>query len=289
MVTGLTYASTGEVQLCIRDRGRGPAVVMLHGTSANLGVWDRVVELLGADVRTVAVDQRGHGRSEKPDAGYGATEFADDVAGLIRTLACAPAIIVGHSLGARNAVVAAARHAELVAGVVAVDYTPYVESEVLDDLQERVAAGDRPFATRDELVAYLRGRYPLITEDAVERRADYGYGPAGSGLRPLASPEALTQTVDGLRKDFVDDFVAVGVPVTVVRGELSRIVSAEAMARARSLRPDVRVVELPDVDHYVPEERPDVVADEIRRLLDRNRNQPSAAVSPEAINPAVSR
>lgn len=287
MVTGLTYASTGGVRLCIRDRGRGPTVVLLHGTSANLGVWDRVVEMLGSDVRTVAVDQRGHGRSDKPPAGYGAPEFADDVAGLVRTLACAPAIIVGHSLGARNAVVAAARHPELVAGVVAVDYTPYVEPEVLDDLQARVEAGNRAFAGRDELVSYLRGRYPLIADDAVERRADYGYGPADPGLRPLASPEALMQTVDGLRADFVDDVVAVGVPVTVIRGELSRIVSAEAMARTRSLRPDFRVVQLPDVDHYVPEERPDVVAHEIRRLLDQR--QASAAVSTEAGNPAASR
>ncbi|MGI5200513.1 alpha/beta fold hydrolase [Spirillospora sp. CA-108201] len=56
----------------MRDRGRGPAVVLPHGTTANLRVWDAVVDRLddacGRRVRTLAVDPRGHSRSGKPAA-----------------------------------------------------------------------------------------------------------------------------------------------------------------------------------------------------------------------------
>lgn len=276
-VTDVAYVRAGEVELCVRDRGpdaAGPAVVLLHGTTASLGVWDPVVELLGGAVRTIAVDQRGHGRSGRPAAGYGAAEYCGDVLALLRERVRGPAVVAGHSLGARNAVVLAAAHPDAVAGVVAVDYTPFTEPRVLDDLETRVRGGDRAFATEAEVEAYLRERYPLLPDGAVRRRLRYGYAPAGDGaddgggLRPLADPRAMVSTVEGLRHDFAAETRDVRVPVTLVRGERSRIVSARAFAATRALRPDFRAVEIPGLDHYVPEEDPRAVADEIVRMLD---------------------
>lgn len=269
MLNELTFKRAGTLNLCLRDIGVGPAVIFLHGTSANLGVWDAVVKSLAGGVRTVAIDQRGHGRSDKPKSGYGAAEYSTDIAHLIRELDCGPVVAVGHSLGARNSVVLAARYPDLVSSVVAVDYTPFVEKEVLDDLQERVAVGDQIFSNLDEVRKYLRQRYSLIQDDAVERRALYGYAYDDNvdGYRPLATPEALKETVDGLRVDFVDATRAVRAPVTLIRGTLSRIVSDETMRKTRVLRPDFRVLELPEVDHYVPEEKPEVIATEIYRML----------------------
>lgn len=268
---GLAYVRAGETELCVRDAGAGPAVVLLHGTTASLGVWDAVVERLGETVRTVAVDQRGHGRSGKPAAGYDAAAYTADVLALVRELDCGPVVAVGHSLGARNAVVLAAEHPGVVAGVVAVDYTPYVEPAVLDALETRVRGGDRAFASGTDVEAYLRERYPLLPADAVRRRRRYGYGPAGAGaaLRPLADPGAMVRTVDGLRRDFAAETRAVGVPVTLLRGEHSAIVSPRAFAATRELRPDFRAVQVPGLDHYVPEEAPQTVAEEIVRMLDR--------------------
>lgn len=268
---GLAYVRAGEVELCVRDAGAGPAVVLLHGTTASLGVWDAVVERLGETVRTVAVDQRGHGRSGKPAAGYDAAAYTADVLALIRELETGPVVAVGHSLGARNALVLAAAHPGAVAGVVAVDYTPYVEPAVLDALETRVRGGDRAFATAADVEAYLRERYPLLPAGAVRRRRRYGYAPAGAGrtLRPLADPAAMVRTVDGLRRDFAAETRDVRVPVTLLRGEHSAIVSPPAFAATRELRPDFRAVELSGLDHYLPEEDPHTVADEIVRMLDR--------------------
>lgn len=259
---------TDTVDLCLRDTGSGPpTVVLLHGTTANLGVWDRVVSLLGTRIRAVAVDQRGHGRSGRPGSGYGATEYCHDVVALVAELACAPVVVVGHSLGARNAVVLGATRPDVVAGVVALDYAPYVEPDVLDDLEVRVRAGDRRFGSEDEIGQYLRARYPLMPADAVQRRISYGYTRDGHGWRPLADPTAMALTVDGLRDDFVDAMRRIEVPVTLVRGEHSKILSREAFAATQQLRPDVRAIELLGTDHYVPEERPDAVAEEIMAMI----------------------
>lgn len=272
-VPDLTYLTDGEVDLCVRDRGEGVPLVFLHGTTGTLGVWDQVVDLLPSGVRTIAVDQRGHGRSGKPATGYSADDYCVDLRGLITQLGCGQVVVVGHSLGARNGVVLGARHPELVRGVVAVDYTPYVESQVLDDLDVRVRGGDRQFASREEIEDYLRDRYPLMLRSAVRGRVVYGYTRTDAGYRPLADPTAMVQTVEGLRHDFADEMRDIRVPVTLVRGELSKIVSAEAFAATRTLRPDVRAVEVPDVDHYIPEESPETVASEIERLLSRPRHE----------------
>ncbi|MGP3967274.1 alpha/beta fold hydrolase [Streptomyces sp. 6N223] len=272
-ITGVEFVHAGGTGLCVRDRGPAgarPAVVLLHGTTATLGVWDEVVSRLGPGVRTLAVDQRGHGRSDRPPgAGYGAEEYAADIAALLRERGAGPAVVAGHSLGARNAVALGARHPDLVAGVVAVDYTPFTEPEVLDALHDRVRAGNRAFSSPREVECYLRERYPLLPAAAVRRRLRYGYRPAEDGWRPLAEPRAMLLTVEGLRRDFDAETRDIGVPVTLIRGEHSRIVSPRAFEATRELRPDVRAVRLPHLDHYVPEEDPVAVAREIHRMLDR--------------------
>lgn len=256
-----------EVSLCYRELGRGPTVVMLHGTTATLGIWDPIATRTSRSARVIAVDQRGHGRSDKPATGYTVTEFCDDLHAVIAELGCAPAVIVGHSLGARNAVVLAATHPGLVAGVVALDYTPYIEPEVLDELEQRVRAGDRTFGSSSEIADYLRARYPLMPPDAVQRRVEYGYYLSRDGYRPYADPSAMVQTVDGLRRDFVDELRAVECPVTLLRGAQSRLVSPTAFERTRADRPDLRAETVPDADHYLPEVAPGAVCTAIERML----------------------
>lgn len=264
---GLAYTRT-PVSLCYRDSGTGPTVVLLHGTSASLGVWDPIAERTSGRARVIAVDQRGHGRSDKPAGAYTASDYCADLFALLSELDCAPAVIVGHSLGARNAVVFATTHPSLVLGVVAVDYTPFVEPEVLDQLETRVRGGDRAFGSRSEIAEYLRGRYPMMPPGAVHRRVEYGYRRDDGVYRPWADPGAMVQTIDGLRSDFDDAFTSVPRPVTMLRGEGSAIVSDAAFRRARAARPDFRAVLVPGADHYLPEVAPETVQAEVDRMLD---------------------
>ncbi|QYM64615.1 alpha/beta fold hydrolase [Microbacterium sp. Se5.02b] len=178
---GLFRTRGADVDIAFRVRGEGPAVVLLHGTSANHAVWEPVGDALADRATVIALDQRGHGRSDKPVAGYAALDFADDVITVLDALGVADAVIAGHSLGGRNAWVTAARHPDRVSGAVVVDYTPYVEAAVLDELDIRVAAGFRSFDGVLEIEDYLRGRYPAILPGAIERRARWGYLRAADG------------------------------------------------------------------------------------------------------------
>lgn len=257
-----------RIALNLRESGTGPLMLFFHGITSNSAVFAPLMAQLSARFTTVAVDQRGHGLSDKPESGYEANDYADDIAGLIRTLGRGPAILVGHSLGARNSVTAASRNPELVRSVIAIDFTPYIETEALDALESRVNAGDRIFSDVEAVQAYLAGRYPNIPADAIRIRAESGYRQVEGGLRPLASPSAMAQTAKGLRADLTQAYRDVAKPVLIVRGEESRLVSAAALAKTSRLRPDLPVVVVPGADHYVNEVCPEVTLKAITNFID---------------------
>lgn len=264
----MSRIDAGRIVLNVRESGSGPLMLFFHGITANSGTMAPLAARFSDRFTTVAVDQRGHGRSDKPASGYEADDFADDIAGLIRALDRGPAILVGHSLGSRNSVVCAAKYPDLVRSVVAIDFTPYIETEVFDALEARVNAGAQIFESREAVEAYLAARYPNIPAPAIRIRAETGYETVEGGLRPWASPEAMAQTVVGLRADLTQAYREVRKPVLLVRGEVSKLVSAEALAKTSRLRPDLPVVVVPGADHYVNEVSPDVTAQAIANFID---------------------
>jgi 2-(acetamidomethylene)succinate hydrolase len=249
----------GRISLNTRGAGAGPLVVLLHGITANAAVWDPIMAGLQHQFRVVAVDQRGHGKSDKPESGYAAEDYSRDLLALIETLQCGPAIVVGHSLGARNGLVAAAARPDLVRGVVAVDFTPFIEEEVFDALESRVLGGDRSFSSTDEIRDYLATRYVRMPADAIERRALHGYAMDGDVFVPRADPRAMAQTARGLRDDLEPATLQVQRPVLLVRGAESTLVSRQAFDRTARLRPDFTTLVVDDTDHYVPEEKPALI------------------------------
>ncbi|AZO37374.1 alpha/beta fold hydrolase [Mesorhizobium sp. M2A.F.Ca.ET.037.01.1.1] len=265
---GSRRVDTNRIALNVRESGTGPLMLFFHGITSNSAVFAPLMAQLSARFTTVAVDQRGHGLSDKPESGYEANDYADDIASLIRAFGQGPAILVGHSLGARNSVTAAARNPELVRSVIAIDFTPYIETEALDALESRVNAGDRIFRDVEAVQEYLAGRYPNIPADAIRIRAESGYRRVEGGLRPLASPSAMAQTAKGLRADLTQAYRDVAKPVLIVRGEESKLVSAAALAKTSRLRPDLPVVVVPGADHYVNEVCPEVTLKAITNFID---------------------
>lgn len=233
-----------------------PAALCLHGITANARVFEPLAERLAGRFRIASIDQRGHGRAAKPASGYAGNDYARDIMELVQE----KTLLIGHSLGARNALLAGARYPAKVAAVVAIDFTPFIEREVFDALEARVAGGERTFFSLEDVKAYLRSRYPRLPEDAIDRRARHGYESADGKWRPLASPAAMRETCAGLREDLSSALKQISVPVLLLRGAHSRLVSPEAWAKTRALRPDLPAREIPDADHYVHEEQPAAVA-----------------------------
>lgn len=96
--------------------------LLVHGLASNARMWDGVATVLAAAGHpVVAVDQRGHGRSSKPDAGYDFETIVADLVALIASLGWVRPVVVGQSWGGNVAVELGAAHPQLAGAIAAVD------------------------------------------------------------------------------------------------------------------------------------------------------------------------
>lgn len=101
--------SVGDIELFVDDSGMGAPVILQPGLGYASWCWQPLVEHLRG-YRTLAVDTRGAGRSDKPEGPYSIDMFADDIAAVLDALDLPRAHVVGHSMGGFVAQRFAARH-----------------------------------------------------------------------------------------------------------------------------------------------------------------------------------
>ena len=96
--------------------------LLVHGLASNARLWDGVaLALARAGHRSIAIDQRGHGRSDKPDTGYDFETLTEDLRCVIEDLGLDRPVVAGQSWGGNVVLELAARHPDLVRGAIAVD------------------------------------------------------------------------------------------------------------------------------------------------------------------------
>ena len=100
------FIETNDGQrLFVRDIGSGQPVVLIHGWTLNSEIWRGQTDWLAAQgLRAVAYDRRGHGQSSKPESGYDYDRLSDDLAAVLDQLDLRDVVLVGHSMGAGEAV-----------------------------------------------------------------------------------------------------------------------------------------------------------------------------------------
>lgn len=111
----------GRGEFFLRDTGGpGPVVLLLHGwlVSADLNWCGAYGDLAAAGYRVLAPDHRGHARGLRALVPFRLIDCAADAAGILRTLALPPAIVVGYSMGGAIAQLLARDHPDVVSGLV---------------------------------------------------------------------------------------------------------------------------------------------------------------------------
>jgi 3-oxoadipate enol-lactonase len=107
--------------------GAGPPLVLIGGLGLDLSECGPLIDALAASYRVLAFDNRGAGRTDKPDEPYTVPQLADDTAGLMRAVGIERAHIVGMSLGGRIALDLALAHSGMVRSLILVSTSARVE------------------------------------------------------------------------------------------------------------------------------------------------------------------
>lgn len=209
------FMDSNGVRIRYQVWGQGTPVILIHGFGESLESWQHrgIVNVLSPHFQVIAIDMRGHGRSDKPHdlKSYGA-ELSEDVIRLLRRLGITKAHIVGYSMGA------------LVALDLAVLHQEHVLSAVLG------GAGWNPPETlsefRQQAEAFEQGKVPTRDGD---------------------DTKALAALLRGLRVFSEEEVRRINVPMAALIGANDRFMPN--VRRLSRVLPRLQVTVIPDVDH----------------------------------------
>ena len=278
-----------DIELCWFEWGTKrdgeETILLVHATGFHARCWDKTVSHLG-DRHVIAVDLRGHGRSEKKEP-YNWTSFGEDLIELLGSLDLTRVVGVGHSMGGHAVTVAASHHRSRFERLVLIDPV------ILDpESYELRAAGHvawldengvHPVAKRKNFFQdaqamydnfHGRGSYATWRDDVLHDYCEFGLlqNPEGEGY-VLACPPTVEASIymGSSGTDIYDRIQRVEVPTTILRArerdkdKLEMDFSASpTWSGLADIFPRGRDVYLPDMTHFIPMEDPGLAAAYIR-------------------------
>ncbi len=234
-----------------------PAVVLLHGFNQTCHSWDELAaRLAGEGHRVLALDQRGHGDSDRALGGdYGREAMADDPVRLAEALSIAPFVTIAMSMGAVHAVLGAVRHPERVAAVVLVDWAPEVEAR---GVQVIASVAGLSWASFDEAVTAMLAHNPRRSEANIRARLRHSLGEDETGRWRWKVDSAGLASHPRFREPAAAMWSVVdrlACPVLVIRGGESDLLTAP-MAQQMRERTRGKLVTIEGAGHSVAGDRP---------------------------------
>ncbi len=261
--------------------GDGPRVVMLHATGFSRGVWRPVAERLAGRCSPTAVDLRGHGDSSKPEPPYPWPLLMDDVVSLVKRERWSGIVLCGHSVGGAVAAEVAYRLPERVRALVLVEAAlstrrpaPAEGTPQGNSLVERTIKRRSHWESREQAAAYLRARVPYDSwsEEVYRAWAETAFQEIEGGATLSTPPWAEAATFEGARTSPVFDHLSsIRCPTWVLRGATDRGLPSTTAPEVASVIPDARERIVEGAGHFLPQERPDLVAEALLEALEATK------------------
>jgi len=276
----LHFVPAGDLKLGVWEwPGEGRPLLFAHATGFHGRSWDQIVRRFPGR-RVLSLEFRGHGRSSIPDPPIPWPEFGQDVLAVARHFDLRDAVGIGHSMGGHSLTLAAILDPAIFSALLLVDaviFPPeYYHAPAPD--ASYVARRRNRWASADEMFERFRGRAPFTAwqPEALRNYCDYALRPDGESF-VLACPPAVEAAIYG-RCNAPENSLYSGIPnvkqpVTVLRAgttpqtETLDINASPTSPGLAACFPNGRDVYLPDHNHYIPMEAPELVEREIRSLL----------------------
>jgi pimeloyl-ACP methyl ester carboxylesterase len=251
-----------------------PTVLMLHGGGQNRFSWKNTGQILADEgFHVVALDSRGHGDSDRsPDAIYTVDALCADTLQVLDQIG-RPVILIGASMGGMTGMlVAHAAGPQKVTKLVLVDVVPRYEKDGSARIREFMASGINGFESLNEaadaVAAYLpyrtRPRSPEGLKKNLRQRDGrwYWHWDPAFLTAPMDDPfirvEKLEQAV-----------IETTIPILLIRGKLSDVVSTEAVKDFLEKVPRAEFVELSDAGHTAAGDDNDAFSEAVVQFVSR--------------------
>jgi pimeloyl-ACP methyl ester carboxylesterase len=207
--------------------GRGSPVVLLHGLAGYAGEWTDTAAWLRERHRVVALDQRGHGASERFPPTVATEAFVEDLGAWLDTPGLERVSLVGQSFGGLIAFLAAARYPARVSRLVVAEASPSPDPDAEVEVRAWLESWPTPFPDEEEAIRFFGGdsRRARAWAGGLEARAN--------GLWPRFDADTLAHALREAGSAWWDAWSSIQCPVLIVRGERGMAVGEAGEMAAR--------------------------------------------------------
>ena len=252
-----------------------PTILMLHGGGQNRFSWKNTGQVLADEgFHVVALDSRGHGDSDRaPDADYDVETLTADVMQVLDAIG-RPVILIGASMGGLTGILVAERAGpDRVTRLVLVDVVPRFEKNGSARIREFMFSGLHGFGSLEEaadaVAAYLpyrtRPRSPEGLKKNLRLRDGrwYWHWDPAFMTKPGDDPQLRTEKFEQAAADLT-------IPVLLIRGKLSDVVSPEGVRHFLDTVPNAEFVELSDAGHTAAGDDNDAFSNVVETFVTRS-------------------
>ncbi|MEQ1868016.1 MAG: alpha/beta hydrolase [Alphaproteobacteria bacterium] len=271
-------ASTARIATAEWGRRGDPVVFLIHATGFHSRCWDEVARALPSGLNVIAVDLRGHGRSEKTGPIDDWSVPSRDIAELVEHLNLDGAIGAGHSMGGHILVQIAAANPRAFKRLLLID--PVIMAPEMyqgapfwpPGTEHPVARRRNSWTSWQEMFDAFKNRnpYSLWVPRVLEDYCRYGLQPAAGGGFELACPPAIEASIyrGSLGTDIYDAVREVTAPVTILRAKERAPGPRERMdfsdsptwPQLATAFQNARDIYLKEMTHFIPMQDPALVA-----------------------------
>lgn len=238
-----------------------PVMLLAHGLRGHAHSWDDVAAAFCGDYHVLALDQRGRGDSDwAKDGDYTTAAYVADLAGFCEALNLDKFILVGHSMGGRNAMAFAGRHPEKVSRLVIVDVGPTLDSRGSQRIADEIKSVPEEFASFADALEYMNRQNRFASPEVMRRRVQYATkelpnGKVGWKYDALIREQRRNGTVPPA-EDLWPALPNITCPSLIVRGAETDLLSSETAERMLATLPNPALVEIARAGHMVFEDNP---------------------------------
>ncbi len=260
------YLVVNGLRLHLLDWGGGDRtpLVLLHGFTGSAHAWDTLSIALQPNFHVYAVDQRGHGDSDPADV-YNAIAAFDDISGVVDQLGLTSFILVGLSMGGRNAMYFASKRPDRVQKLVIVDIGPEISTRAAQAPAGPVEPDTWNSIEQAAQHLYRGNPYPgihyyrWVVSHSLRQRPD--------GALVWAWHPSVKERRSQPDLDWWGVVRAITPPTLVLRGEASHVLDRDVAERMAGELPHGRFVEIPRAVHTLHEDNPEAVLDALKDFL----------------------
>ncbi|ORJ63185.1 alpha/beta fold hydrolase [Mycobacterium simiae] len=277
----VSFAGAGGIGLVADEWNRDaapadrPTILMLHGGGQNRFSWKNTGQFLADEgYHVIALDSRGHGDSDRaPDADYAIETLQADVLHVLRAIG-RPVVLIGASMGGLTGIlVAESAGPDTVTGLVLVDVVPRYEKNGSARIRDFMLTNVHGFASLEEAAdavsAYLPHRSKPRSPEGLKKNLRlrdgrwYWHWDPAFMTAPGDDPELRTDNFERAASQL-------RIPILLIRGKLSDVVSPEGVQHFLDTVPRAEFVELSHAGHTAAGDDndafTDAVVDFVRRL-----------------------